>query len=194
MGELGTTFRDELPVTGGWELEARGLLGTGRTLPSPDCVSAKQEISIAAQLQILELTAKGRPTNLDLRQRFTLLVPDLQAATANLIPRLRICYARGGLLPHRGTPPFLCGPAILLALLLSILFAFPAGGQAPPDEEVKPIPLLTGSTGFISTFDGGNHTSTPLSRLLFWSRPEAAGPSTRGRHSRRTWCNSRGEA
>lgn len=86
----------------------------------------------------------------------------MQAATANLIPRLRICYARGGLLPHRGTPPFLCGPAILLALLLSILFAFPAGGQAPPDEEVKPIPLLTGSTGFITTFDGGEPHLHPI--------------------------------
>jgi len=36
-------------------------------------------------------------------------------------------------------------------------------------EELRADSLLTGSTGFISTFDGGNHTSTPLSRLLFWS-------------------------
>jgi hypothetical protein len=49
----------------------------------------------------------------------------------------------------------LCVPAALLALLLATLLALPAGAQAPPDEEVKPVPVLTGSTGFITTFDGG---------------------------------------
>src|SRR5947207_1286982 len=82
---------------------------------------------------------------------------------ANLIPRLRICHGRGGSLPHRSTPPFLlCGSAVLLAVLLSILFAFPAGAQAPPNEEVKPVPLLTGSTGFITTFDGGEPHLHPI--------------------------------
>ena len=90
-------------------------------------------------------------------------MPDVQAATANLIPRLRICHGRGGSLPHRSTPPFLlCGSAVLLAVLLSILFAFPAGAQAPPNEEVKPVPLLTGSTGFITTFDGGEPHLHPI--------------------------------
>jgi hypothetical protein len=64
---LGSAFRDELPVIGdenwrhdtSWDGIDVAQIWT--------CGSAKQEISIAAQLQILELTAKGRPTNLDLR-------------------------------------------------------------------------------------------------------------------------------
>ena len=47
-------------------------------------------------------------------------------------------------------------------LLLSPLFALPAAAQTGQDEEVKPVPLLTGSTGFITTFDGGDPHLHPI--------------------------------
>ena len=53
-------------------------------------------------------------------------------------------------------------PAILAALLLSAIFAFSAAAQTPPDEEVKPVPLLTGSAGFITTFAGGQPALHPI--------------------------------
>ncbi|HKV63795.1 MAG TPA: hypothetical protein VJO16_17940 [Candidatus Acidoferrum sp.] len=34
--------------------------------------------------------------------------------------------------------------------------------QAQPDEDVKPVPLLTGSTGFITTLDGGDPHLHPI--------------------------------
>ena len=53
-------------------------------------------------------------------------------------------------------------PAVLAALLLSVLFAFSAAAQTRQDEEVKPVPLLTGSAGFITTFDGGEPHLHPI--------------------------------
>ncbi len=52
--------------------------------------------------------------------------------------------------------------AALFALLLSTFFALPAAAQTQQDEEVKPVPLLTGSTGFITTFDGGKPHLHPI--------------------------------
>ncbi len=56
----------------------------------------------------------------------------------------------------------MCTLAPLLALLLATLFALPAAAQTEQDEEVKPVPLLTGSAGFISTFDGGEPHLHPI--------------------------------
>jgi hypothetical protein len=52
--------------------------------------------------------------------------------------------------------------AAIFTLLLSTFFAVPAAAQSEQEEEVKPVPLLTGSTGFISTFDGGEPHLHPI--------------------------------
>jgi hypothetical protein len=51
---------------------------------------------------------------------------------------------------------------ILLALLLTALLAIGLNAQSQPNDDVKPVPLLTGSTGFISTFDGGEPHLHPI--------------------------------
>jgi hypothetical protein len=50
----------------------------------------------------------------------------------------------------------------LLALSLLWITCQPLGAQAPPEDDVKPVPLLTGSAGFISTFDGGEPHLGPI--------------------------------
>jgi hypothetical protein len=46
--------------------------------------------------------------------------------------------------------------------LITTLFAFPAAAQTQPDEEVKPVPLLTGSAGFITNFTDGQPDFHPI--------------------------------
>ena len=54
-------------------------------------------------------------------------------------------------------------PWVLLTVLLLVVSHVPnLGAQSPQDEEVKPVPLLTGSAGFISTFDGGEPHLGPI--------------------------------
>jgi len=100
--------------------------------------SAKQEISIAAQSGLLELTVTGVNVNVDLRW-------------ANPISRLSMAVFLRNL-----------GRVAAVALLASIC-AFPSKAQTTPvDEEVKPIPLFTGSAGFVSNFQGGQPDLHPL--------------------------------
>jgi hypothetical protein len=47
-------------------------------------------------------------------------------------------------------------------VLVATLLAFPAAAQTQPDEEVKPIPLLTGSAGFITNFTDGQPDFHPI--------------------------------
>jgi hypothetical protein len=49
-----------------------------------------------------------------------------------------------------------------VVVLVATVFAFPAAAQTQQDEEVKPVPLLTGSAGFITTFDGGEPHLHPI--------------------------------
>lgn len=51
---------------------------------------------------------------------------------------------------------------ILLALLLTTSLVPQLSAQSPPADDVKPIPLLTGSAGFITTFDGGQPAVHPI--------------------------------
>jgi hypothetical protein len=56
-------------------------------------------------------------------------------------------------------------PVFLLVaiLILSPLFcASRLQAQTPEPQEIKPVPLLTGSTGFITTFDGGEPHLGPI--------------------------------
>jgi hypothetical protein len=47
-------------------------------------------------------------------------------------------------------------------MLLVAFLSSPAAAQSQQDEEVKPVPLLTGSAGFITTFDGGDPHLHPI--------------------------------
>lgn len=53
-------------------------------------------------------------------------------------------------------------PAFFLVLLLSSYCAAIGSAQAPPADDVQPVPLLTGSVGFITTFDGGQAHLGPI--------------------------------
>jgi hypothetical protein len=51
---------------------------------------------------------------------------------------------------------------IALSVVLTTFLAMQLNAQTQPDEEVKPVPLLTGSTGFITPFDGGEPHLHPI--------------------------------
>ncbi len=51
---------------------------------------------------------------------------------------------------------------LLVMVLFGLLLTQSAIAQAPPDEEVKPVPLLTGSAGFITNFEGGEPHLDPI--------------------------------
>lgn len=67
----------------------------------------------------------------------------------------------GPFLTRRGGLRALLGPAAFLLLLAPGAYA-----QGPPDEGVKPVPLLTGSAGFISNFTGGQPDLHPIGTPL----------------------------
>jgi len=69
------------------------------------------------------------------------------------------------------TGPYLTGRGGLLRALLRLAAFLPllvlgAHAQAPPDEDVKPVPLLTGSAGFITNFSGGQPDLDPIATPL----------------------------
>jgi hypothetical protein len=56
-------------------------------------------------------------------------------------------------------------PAILFFLALPVVILLPVTtsvAQSPSDEDVKPVPLLTGSAGYISGFSGGQPDLHPI--------------------------------
>jgi hypothetical protein len=53
-------------------------------------------------------------------------------------------------------------PVVLVWLLLAVIFAIPAFAQSQDGDDVKPVPLLTGSTGFITTYEGGQPDLHPI--------------------------------
>lgn len=67
----------------------------------------------------------------------------------------------GPFLTRRGCLRALLWPAALLLLLAPGAYA-----QAPSDEDVKPVPLLTGSAGFITNFTGGQPDLHPIGTPL----------------------------
>jgi len=63
----------------------------------------------------------------------------------------------------RGCLRTLAGRTPVIALLLTLTAFVPSAlGQAAPEEEARPIPLLTGSTGFLTGFTGGQPDLHPL--------------------------------
>jgi hypothetical protein len=59
-----------------------------------------------------------------------------------------------------------CACAIVFAAALTTFLAFRLNAQSPPGEDVKPVPLLTGSAGFIATFDGREPHIGPIATPL----------------------------
>src|SRR5215467_4925489 len=59
-----------------------------------------------------------------------------------------------------------CSGALLVIVLLGLFLAQSATGQTPPDEEAKPVPLLTGSAGFITNFEGGEPHLDPITTAI----------------------------
>ena len=55
-----------------------------------------------------------------------------------------------------------CAKVLAITLFLTVFCVSRLQGQSQPDEDVKPVPLLTGSTGFITTFDGGDPHLHPI--------------------------------
>jgi hypothetical protein len=64
--------------------------------------------------------------------------------------------------PFRGTTARHYACWIVLAAALTTFLAFQSNAQSPQAEEVTPVPLLTGSSGFITTFDGGEPHLHPI--------------------------------
>lgn len=54
-----------------------------------------------------------------------------------------------------------CRWAVVVALFCMVL-SRGAAAQAPQNEDVKPVPLLTGSAGFVTFFDGGEPHLAPI--------------------------------
>jgi hypothetical protein len=52
--------------------------------------------------------------------------------------------------------------ALSISLILATVLTTPAKAQLPLGTDVKPVPLLTGSAGFITTFDGGEPHLGPI--------------------------------
>jgi hypothetical protein len=86
----------------------------------------------------------------------------LQVAIAHPLLWFRSRRQAGGLFPPKGTIARFCVLAVFVALALAAAFAFPAAAQTRRDDDVKPVPLLTGSAGFITTFDGGEPHLHPI--------------------------------
>jgi len=99
--------------------------------------------------KLLDLTLKKTSSKLSLRARATVF-------SGVGVNRTRKCLTRCYRFP---TPHRHAVIALLLALSTLAPSAF---AQAGSDEEAKPIPLLTGSTGFISNFTGGQPDLHPI--------------------------------
>ncbi len=60
--------------------------------------------------------------------------------------------------------------SMVLALTLSSFLAGRSDAQSPQSEDVKPVPLFTGSAGFLTSFDGGEaHLGPIVSPILLAS-------------------------
>jgi hypothetical protein len=77
-------------------------------------------------------------------------------------PRVRWPLPGGGLPPARNVNRGLCTLQIAFAAVLTTFLAVQLTAQTQPEEEVKPVPLLTGSAGFITTHEGGQPDLHPI--------------------------------
>ncbi len=86
----------------------------------------------------------------------------MRVQDAIVIPAPRPSLRRG---PYSSNKPIFinmlwCRGA--LAALILALFVTQAAAQSPQEQDVKPVPLLTGGAGFVTTYDGGEPHLGPL--------------------------------
>jgi hypothetical protein len=83
--------------------------------------------------------------------------------TANPFERTRPGRREHPYCSSEGSWRALCVGVVVLAAVLTTLSVCRAGAQSDSnDADVKPVPLLTGSTGFISNFTGGQPDLHPI--------------------------------
>jgi hypothetical protein len=80
---------------------------------------------------------------------------DVQFTTANPTPQARSQHRGDEVHPFRKPRGGQISLSIALFVLLTSLLPSQLNAQTQADEEVAPVPLLTGSAGFIPTFTGG---------------------------------------
>jgi hypothetical protein len=145
-----------------------GLKGIGHALA---CISypwwpvrprAEKQLSIRAPVDFLELTPKERQPNVEWRQESCLSRPSVGTITQNPLRVCRAWFRDDFPCPHSNLLEWPSARVLLIWLLLATLFIVPVCAQSQSDEEVKPVPLLTGSGGFITTFDGGEPHLHPI--------------------------------
>lgn len=86
----------------------------------------------------------------------------MQVTTANWFRRSRSRHRGGEVRRFRNKPGRQIAFWIALAVVLTTSTAIQLSAETQPDEEVTPVPLLTGSAGFITTFDGGEPHLHPI--------------------------------
>jgi hypothetical protein len=88
--------------------------------------------------------------------------PSVRTITQNLLHAFRAWFRDDFLRPHVNPCEWSSARVPLFWLLLALLFIVPVCAQSQSEKEVKPVPLLTGSAGFITTFDGGEPHLHPI--------------------------------
>jgi hypothetical protein len=86
----------------------------------------------------------------------------VQVTKPNPCPPRRSLPLGGQVYPFTGTIARSYIRRIVLAAALTTVLASQSNAQSPQAEEVTPVPLLTGSSGFITTFDGGEPHLHPI--------------------------------
>lgn len=135
-------------------LERGRLPKTGATV--------KEQLSIPAQLYILDLTASGECLNVDLRWRPVL--PGLHVQTTESIQLLtrQTWHRVEEVLPSKSVALRRWIRILAFFLLFASFPTTRSDAQSVPGTDVKTVPLLTGSAGFISTFDDGEPHLGPI--------------------------------
>ena len=77
-------------------------------------------------------------------------------------PRVQLTIHGGQQRPSRSVRRRNCTLRIAFATVLTTFLAIQMNAQTQPEEEVKPVPLLTGSAGFITTLEGGQPDLHPI--------------------------------
>jgi hypothetical protein len=113
-------------------------------------------------MDFLELTLEGRQPNVESRHKVGLSRHSVGTTTQNPLRVCRAWFRVDFPRPHSTLFEWSSARVLLIWFLLAVLFSGPGRAQSQSDEEIKPVPLLTGSGGFITTFDGGEPHLHPI--------------------------------
>jgi len=86
----------------------------------------------------------------------------MQAITTKRLPGKLALNRIGWTCLRAGMSGWPLVPCLAVTVVLALTLASGLAAQSPPSDEVKPVPLLTGSAGYISTFDGGEPHLDPI--------------------------------